>query len=124
MRRLARRLLAAGLLVPLAACVIVPRTVWQYDPECHVLARHMTLQPVQIATIAGCNNNACVTLLVAAGATAAASTVVSGSIAVVGNVVYWLERQGSCLRAEATPPPPLAEAIAPQPPSAAPDVAR
>lgn len=29
---------------------------------------------------------------------AAASAAVSGSIAVVGNVVYWLERQGQCFR--------------------------
>jgi hypothetical protein len=34
---------------------------------------------------------------VAVGAVAAASVVVSGSIVVVGNVVYWLEKQGKCL---------------------------
>jgi hypothetical protein len=30
------------------------------------------------------------------GAVAAASAVVSGSVVVVGNSVYWLESQGSC----------------------------
>jgi hypothetical protein len=37
-------------------------------------------------------------LLVAAGATAAASAVISGSIVVAGNVVYWFEKQGRCVR--------------------------
>jgi hypothetical protein len=39
-------------------------------------------------------------MLVAMGAVTAASAVVSGSIALVGNVVYWFERQGRC-----NPPP-------------------
>jgi hypothetical protein len=37
-------------------------------------------------------------LLVATGVVAATSAVVSGSIAVVGNVVYWFERQGQCFK--------------------------
>jgi hypothetical protein len=39
-------------------------------------------------------------IVAVAGVTAAASAVVSGSIAVVGNVVYWLERQGRCERGD------------------------
>jgi hypothetical protein len=77
----------------------VPRTVNGYDPQCQAVVRTMELQPVQIAAIQGCSNEGCVVLLAAAGATAAVSTVISGSIAIVGNVVYWLERQGSCRRA-------------------------
>jgi hypothetical protein len=45
-----------------------------------------------------------VALLVAAGVVAAASAVVSGSIAVVGNVVYWIEQQGQC-KPDAVRPP-------------------
>lgn len=40
--------------------------------------------------------------MVSAGATAAASAIVSGSIVIVGNVVYWFEKQGRRLRE--TPP--------------------
>lgn len=58
----------------------------------------MALEPVQIAAIQGCSNSGCVALLVAAGATAAASAVISGSIVVVGNVAYWFEKQGRCKR--------------------------
>lgn len=88
------RLLAASLL--LAGCVVVPRTVHVYDPACRVLAKQMTLEAVQVAYIGGCGGDACIALLAAAGVTAGASAIVSGSIAVVGNVVYWLERQGAC----------------------------
>ncbi|MDB5859621.1 MAG: hypothetical protein JWQ76_3310 [Ramlibacter sp.] len=91
------RLVALAPVLLLAACVMVPVTVGVYDPECGTVARQMTLQPVQLAAIQGCSNQGCAVLLVAAGATAAASLVVSGSIAIVGNVAYWLERQGRCL---------------------------
>ena len=36
-------------------------------------------------------------LLVLAGAVSAASLVVSGSVVVVGELVYWLEAKGRCL---------------------------
>jgi hypothetical protein len=111
-----RTLAAAALAVALSACVVVPRTVYNYDTECRILAKQMTLQPVQIGYIAGCANEACVTLLAVAGVTAAASTVISGTIAVAGNVVYWLERQGNCGRGDAPPltvPPPLPPVVVP-----------
>lgn len=100
-------LCAGALAAALSACVVVPRTVVHYDTECHIVARQMTLQAVQVASIAGCSNSGCAALLAAAGATAAASLVVSGTIAVVGNVVYWLEKQGDCVRPGAPVPPPL-----------------
>jgi len=82
----------------LQACIYVPRTIEVYDLDCRITSRRMDLQPVQIAAIQGCRNEGCVALLVAAGATAATSAVVSGSIVVVGNVVYWFEKQGRCKR--------------------------
>lgn len=86
------------LLPLLAACVVVPRTVERYDPECQVIARHMDLEAVQIGYIAGCSNQGCATLIVAAAATVTASAIISGSIVVIGNTVYWFEKQGRCLR--------------------------
>ena len=102
MRRLPSPLSLAALGLLLAGCVVVPRTVESYDPRCRIVARHMTLDAMQVASLGGCSNDGCVVLLAAAGVTAAASAVVSGSIAVIGNVVYWLERQGRC--APAIPP--------------------
>lgn len=80
----------------LPACVLVPVTTEVYDAECRVMSRQMELAPIQIAGIAGCNNQGCAALLVAAGATAAASAVISGSIVIVGNIVYWFEKLGRC----------------------------
>jgi hypothetical protein len=57
-----------------------------------------------------------VTLVAVAAVTGLASTVVSGSIAIVGNVVYWLERQGHCGgSAPATAPAPARPSPVPAP---------
>lgn len=84
----------------LQGCVYLPRTKEVYDADCHIVAKHMEMQAVQIGTIAGCNNEACAAALVAVGAVAAASAVVSGSIVVAGNVVYWFEKKGLCRRSD------------------------
>jgi hypothetical protein len=54
----------------LQACVFLPRTAEVYDADCQIAARHMVLQPVQIASISGCNNQGCAILLAAAPSTA------------------------------------------------------
>ena len=82
----------------LQACVFVPRTTTKFDEDCHILARHMTMEPVQIAQLSSCTNSQCTEFMVVAGITAAASAVISGSIVIVGNVVYWMEKQGRCLQ--------------------------
>lgn len=90
-------MLACGAL--LAGCMVVPRTTSTYDPECQVVERRVTLQAQQVAVIGGCRHNAeCGGLLAFYGLVAVGSAVVSGSVAVVGNVVYWLEEQAQCLR--------------------------
>ena len=106
-------LLAA--LVTLAGCIVVPQTREVYDPECRLLTRQMTLQAAYVGGFQHCAGEGCLALLSAAGAVTAVSAVVSGSIALVGNVVFWFERQGQCLRA----PPPGAAAPALGSPAAA-----
>ncbi len=90
--------LALAMLLGLQACVVVPRTTEFYDADCHITTRQMRLETVQIGVLGRCSNVGCATALVVIGATAAATAVVSGSIVVVGNVVYWLEKQGRCVR--------------------------
>jgi hypothetical protein len=87
---------AASVLLALQACVVVPQTNLVYDPECRVVTRRMTLQAAVIGSFRSCNGDGCAVMLAATGAVAAASLVISGSIALVGNVVYWLQRQGEC----------------------------
>ena len=96
-RRLLQRLVLP-MAVVLQGCVFVPVTTEVYDPDCRIMSRKMTLQPVQVASLGSCRGNECAALLVFMGATAAASAVVSGSIVVVGQVVYWFEKQGICNR--------------------------
>jgi hypothetical protein len=97
-------LISLSLAALLAACVVVPRTDSVFDHDCQMQRRQMTLEVQQIGAFGGCVNDGCVALLVGAGVVAAASAVVSGSIAVVGNVVYWLEQQGQCRPLPAPPP--------------------
>ncbi len=88
-------LVAAALL---QACVYVPRTITIYDEDCKIHARQMVLQLEQIGVFGACVNQGCAALLVGAGVVTAATAIVSGSIAVAGNIVYWFERQGQCAR--------------------------
>lgn len=89
-----------SLLLPLllSACVVVPRTEIVFDDDCKIQKRQMVLDVQQVGYFGGCVNNGCVALLVGVGAVATASAVISGSIAVIGNVVYWLERRGQCFK--------------------------
>lgn len=86
-----------GLFLSLCSCIFVPRTTQRYDPACGITERHMTLDAYQVGAFGGCRNEGCAELLVLAGAVSAASFVVSGSVVVVGEVVYWLEARGRCL---------------------------
>lgn len=81
----------------LQGCVVVPRTMTTYDARCQVESRKMVLDTAVIGQFAKCENEGCSGQLAALGLLTAASFVVSGSVVVVGNAVYWLERQGACL---------------------------
>jgi hypothetical protein len=91
---------ALAAVVLLQACAYVPRTTQAFDPECRVIANHMVLQEVQLGAIQHCSNEGCVALIVGAGVTAVASVLISGTIVVVGNIAYWLERRAECLKVQ------------------------
>jgi hypothetical protein len=90
------RLHFIGLVVVLAGCVYVPRTTQVYDEQCRIAAKEMTLDMQEVGVFMGCSNQGCAAMLVALGAVTVASAVVSGSIVVAGNVVYWFEKRGRC----------------------------
>lgn len=81
----------------LCSCIFLPQTTTRYDSDCGVVERHMSLQAYQIAAFGGCRNEGCVELLVVTGVVSAASLIVSGSVVVVGEAVYWLETKRQCL---------------------------
>lgn len=80
----------------LTGCVFYPHTTMEYNPACDTIQRHMKLNSTQVEAFIGCNDRACAELLVLAGVVSAASFVVSGSIAVIGDIVYWLEAKAQC----------------------------
>lgn len=92
----AMRLAALLACVFVHGCIFVPRTTTAYDEECKIETKRMTLRPEQVGALGSCGGRECVAALAAFGVIAAASAVVSGSIVVVGNVVYWIEKQGKC----------------------------
>ena len=83
---------AASLL--LAGCVATPREIEYYDTGCEIQSKKLVLETQPLGNLSCTQSRECLatTLVIGAG-----STIVSGSIVVVGNTVYWLERVGKCV---------------------------
>jgi hypothetical protein len=94
--------LAIGMTLQCVSCMIVPRMTETYDPDCRLTNRRIVLDVEQVKVFPGpCSDNrARAGILVVLGIVGAGSAVVSGSIAVVGNVVYWVEHKASCAAAQ------------------------
>ena len=90
---------ALGAALLASACVVLPVKVESYDTACRSVTHHMELRTVQLAARSEafylCQAQDCLNALVAVGVTAA-SAVVSGSIVVIGNAVYWAEQRADC----------------------------
>lgn len=120
--RTAARTAAVAAVLVLAGCIVLPRTAEVYDPKCRTYVKQIVLETEVIGAIGGCRNDGCAVMLASMGIVSAASLVISGSVAIIGNVVHWAERQGGCPAepAAASPPaaaPAAASAVAlPRPP--------
>ena len=83
----------------LDGCIFLPKTTTDFDSKCQIVTRHVELEAHEMGPIAQCGGgDGCLGVLAVIGAISAGSAVVSGSIAVVGNVVFWLEERGRCMR--------------------------
>ena len=97
---LARHVPAIAAVLLASGCVVVPVNRESYDDDCKVATHHMELTTVQLKEVYGCNAGPqlfqpfCV---LGAVGLATVSTVVSGSIVVVGNAAYWTERRAACV---------------------------
>lgn len=84
----------------LNACVYYPTTHHNQPKNCDVITQKLTLEEKSIAdgrVIPGsCSGDACAALAIVVAAVPAGTFLVSGSIVVVGNVVHWLEVEGTC----------------------------
>lgn len=97
----------------LAGCMVLPRSVSVWDEDCRVMRRQMVLSVEQVGTLGHCHNEGCAAALVAIGAVASVTAVVSGSVVLVSNMVSWIERQGPCPAGSPADPESVAPAGAP-----------
>jgi hypothetical protein len=98
--RPAQRALAWGLalasVAALSGCIVMARSADVYDPACGTTVKQVVLETEVVGHIGGCYNEGCVVMLASMGIISAASAVVAGSVAIVGNIAYWVERGGQC----------------------------
>ena len=106
-------LLAASLPVILSGCIVVARSADVYDPACKTTVKQVVLETEVVGAMVPCRNDGCLVVLASMGIISAASAVVAGSVAIVGNIAYWVERGGQC--PANTAPPPLPSSALPTP---------
>jgi hypothetical protein len=86
----------------LCSCIVKTKKVAKYDEDCQFATRkiELTLEQVSIFEDMHCQNDDCKLEFAERIANATllfpVSAVVSGSIAVAGNTMYWLEKQENC----------------------------
>src|SRR6187402_936808 len=99
---LTSRLLVTLLASTVSACVVVPEKVASYDQQCGASTQkiELTFEQIDVFDIDNCIVHSCTEEIIGTLAISTlaitTSAVVSGSIALVGNTVYWLESQGEC----------------------------
>lgn len=85
--------------ITLSGCVFVPRVSTSYNEDCRIVEKQLDLHMKELELprldCSGSGNGCGYVGIVYAGV-AVGSAVVSGSIVLVGNTVYWLEEQGKC----------------------------
>ncbi len=94
-----RVMLLAALLPSLCGCMVKAKTVTRYDDECEIGFRKMVLTAEQIPLFEECVKFSCADAVFGGLLVTSASAIVSGSIVLAGNTVYWLQKQGRCERA-------------------------
>lgn len=70
------------------------REVEYYDPGCEIQSRKMVLDMQPLGNLNCTQSRECLAATLAIGA---GTTIIAGSIVVVGNTAYWLERVGKCV---------------------------
>lgn len=81
-------------------CVYLPKTVESVEDEtCNLITRKIIIEragDLSPGVILGCYDEACILVIAAALAVPTATYIVSGSMAVAGNSIHWLEKEGRC----------------------------
>lgn len=84
----------------ISGCVYYPKKIEYYDAECDIKFKMLVLETDEMKDTClrqksgDPNGNLC---LMAVIGTTALSAIISGSLVVVGNTVYWLEKEAMCI---------------------------
>ncbi|MGB0835016.1 MAG: hypothetical protein ACPGR2_10895 [Psychrobium sp.] len=86
--------------IGLMGCIVKPNFESSYNRDCNITQKRVTLSVEQVAEFGArdCEGeHACkaaiVTQVVTAGIALPVSAIISGSIALVGNTLYWLQEE-------------------------------
>ncbi len=83
-----------GISLILSACAYYPKQIEVYDSDCNIKHKKLVLgKDKSNMHVGNCENEACIATLL----TIPFQALVAGSIVVAGNVIYWLEKEGTCL---------------------------
>jgi hypothetical protein len=91
---------SSGAMAGLSACyVFTPRSVDGYDSQCDIAYRklELTVEQHEMLVQGRCSNRGCTVWIAINILVTPVSAIVSGSMVVVGNTVFWMERKGRCL---------------------------
>lgn len=112
-KHIAARLAIIMLTSTLCACIVAPKKVASYDEKCRVSTQkiELTMEQMHLFNDIDCLNKSCedqfIGALIISTFVTTTSAVLSGSVALVGNTLYWAEKQGKCLnvphQADASP---------------------
>ena len=89
----------------LGGCAASVKVVNVYDPKCQINTRKVTATVEQVRALEACSNEQCVAQVLELAFSTVTAPIMAGSIAVVGNVVYWLEKAATCRPAAETAKP-------------------
>ncbi|MDO6746578.1 hypothetical protein [Gilvimarinus sp. 1_MG-2023] len=85
-----------ALVALLTGCIYVPKVVHKYDSECQIMVRQAELEVSTVNHLLRCEGERCAGALVSAGLVSTGSAIISGSIVLVSNTVYWFEKNIDC----------------------------
>lgn len=95
-----KMLMMIVLCIFISGCVFYPKKIEHYDADCDITFRQLELESKEMKDACAKPRsddpygNAC---LMGVIGMSALSAIVSGSLVVAGNTVYWLEKEGRCL---------------------------
>jgi len=85
-----------GVALLISGCIYYPKRVEVYDSDCNIRTRKLTLGVIGSNSVPSCSGGNAGACLAAIAAVGPVTAVVSGSIVVIGNTLYYMEKEGPC----------------------------